>query len=120
MPVDTDFVVGMPSGGPPVIDQGPMRVGGDIQEPERIVYVAPEYPELARRARMEGFVILQAVIDKQGNVMDVEVLRGLGLGLDVAAQDAVKQWKYTPTFYNGRPVEVLLTVNVVFQLIQNP
>jgi len=120
VPVDTDFVVGMPTGGPPVIDQGPMRVGGDIQEPERIVYVAPEYPELARRARMEGFVILQAVIDKQGNVKDVEVLRGLGLGLDVAAQDAVKQWKYTPTFYNGRPVEVILTVNVVFQLIQNP
>jgi TonB family protein len=68
---------------------------------------------------MEGFVILQAVIDKQGNVKDVEVLRGLGLGLDVAAIDAVKQWKYTPTYYNGRPVEVILTVNVVFQLIQN-
>jgi len=120
VPVDTDFVVGMPSGGPPVIDQGPMRVGGDIQEPERITYVAPEYPELARRARMEGFVILQAIIDKQGNVTDVEVLRGLGLGLDVAAQEAVKQWKYTPTYYNGRPVEVILTVNVVFQLIQTP
>ena len=119
VPVDTDFVVGLPSGGPPVIDQGPMRVGGDIQEPERIHYVAPEYPELARRARMEGFVILQAVIDKQGNVIDVEVLRGLGLGLDVAATDAVKQWKYTPTYYNGRPVEVILTVNVVFQLIQD-
>lgn len=119
IPVDTDFVVGLPAGGPPVIDQGPMRVGGEIQEPERITYVAPEYPELARRARMEGFVILQAVIDKQGNVKDVEVLRGLGLGLDVAAQDAVKQWKYTPTYYNGRPVEVILTVNVVFQLIQN-
>jgi len=119
MPVDTDFVVGMPSGGPPVIDQGPMRVGGDIQEPERIHYVNPEYPELARRARMEGFVILQAIIDQQGNVKDVEVLRGLGLGLDVAAMDAVKQWKYTPTYYNGRPVEVILTVNVVFELIQN-
>lgn len=119
MPVDTDFVVGLPSGGPPVIDQGPMRVGGDIQEPERIHYVSPEYPELARRARMEGFVILQAIIDQQGNVKDVEVLRGLGLGLDVAAMDAVKQWKYTPTYYNGRPVEVILTVNVVFELIQN-
>jgi len=120
VPVDTDFVVGMPSGGPPVIDQGPMRVGGDIQPPELLHRVNPEYPELARRARMEGFVILQAVIDKQGNVKDVEVLRGLGLGLDVAAMDAVKQWVYTPTTYNGRPVEVILTVNVVFQLIQTP
>jgi protein TonB len=120
MPVDTDFIVGMPMGGPPVIDQGPMRVGGDIQEPERIHYVAPEYPELARRARMEGVIILQAVIDKQGNVTEVEMLRPLGLGLDVAASDAVKQWKYTPTFYNGRPVEVILTVTVQFQLIQTP
>lgn len=119
VPVDTDFVVGMPSGGPPVIDQGPMRVGGDIQEPERIHYVQPEYPELARRARMEGFVILNAVIDKQGNVKDAEVLRGLGLGLNEAAMDAVQQWKYTPTYYNGRPVEVILTVNVTFTLIQN-
>jgi protein TonB len=119
MPVDTDFVVGAPTGGPPVIDQGPMRVGGDIQEPERIHYVNPVYPELARRARMEGAVILQATIDTQGNVKDVEMLRPLGLGLDVAAMDAVKQWKYTPTFYNGRPVEVLLTVTVVFELIQD-
>jgi len=117
-PIDTDFIVGIPVGGPPIIDQGPMRVGGDIQEPEKIVHVNPEYPELARRARLEGFVILQATIDKQGNVVDIEILRGLGLGLDTSAQDAVSQWKYTPTFYNGRPVDVILTVNVVFQLIQ--
>ncbi len=96
----------------------PMRVGGEIREPERIRYVAPEYPQEARRARMEGFVILQAVIDKDGNVSDVEVLRGLGLGLDVAAANAVKQWKYTPTYYDGERVAVILTVNVVFQLIQ--
>ena len=96
----------------------PLRVGGDIQPPERIHYVAPHYPELARRARMEGFVILQALIDERGNVKDAEVLRGLGLGLDEAARDAVMQWRYTPTVYNGRPVEVILTVNVVFELIQ--
>ena len=69
---------------------------------------------------MEGYVILTAIIDRQGDVKEVEITRGLGLGLDVAALDAVKQWKYTPTFYNGRPVEVILTVTVVFQLIQNP
>ena len=118
VPIDTDFIVGMPTGGPPVIDTGPMRVGGEVQEPEKIFHVNPEYPELARRARVEGFVVLQAIIDKQGNVADLEVLRGLGLGLDTAAQAAVTQWKYTPTFYNGRPVEVILTVTVVFQLIK--
>jgi len=120
MPVDTVFVVGMPSAGPPVIDQGPMRVGGDIQAPEKIFNVDPVYPELARRARMEGFVILTAIIDRQGDVKEVEISRGLGLGLGDAAVDAVRQWKYTPTTYNGRPVEVVLTITVFFQLIQNP
>lgn len=100
--------------------RGPMRVGGDIKAPERVHYVSPEYPELARRARMEGIVILTAVVDKEGNVRDVEVTRGLGLGLglDEAALDAVKEWKYTPTYYDGAPVEVILTVTVRFQLIQ--
>ena len=79
VPIDADFVVGMPAGGPPVIDTGPMRVGGDIREPERILHVQPVYPELARRARLEGFVVLQAIIDKQGNVIEVETLRSLGL-----------------------------------------
>lgn len=115
-----DMALGRPGPGLATLGTagGPYRVGGNIQEPERIHYVAPAYPELARRARMEGFVILQAVIDRAGNVRDAEVLRGLGLGLDVAARDAVRQWKYTPTYYNGEPVEVILTVNVVFQLIK--
>jgi protein TonB len=114
--VDTDFMIGGPVGGPPVIDQGPMRVGGDIQAPERINYIAPEYPELARRARLGGIVILEATIDREGAVTNVNVLRGLGLGLDEAATKAVSQWQYTPTFYNGRPVEILLTVTVQFQI----
>jgi protein TonB len=95
---------------------GPMRVGGDIQAPEKIVHVNPEYPELARRARVQGPVILEAIIDEQGNVRDARVLRGLRLGLDEAAVDAVKQWKYTSTFYNGQPVDVILTVTVIFEL----
>jgi protein TonB len=97
---------------------GPLRVGGDIQAPEKIHNVSPVYPQEAREARIEGPVILEAVIDKQGNVTDVQVLRGLQMGLDAAAADAVRQWKYTPTFYNGQPVEVILTVTVVFELIQ--
>lgn len=114
-PSSTEFMVGAPEG-PPLVDQGPMRVGGDIEQPEKIVDVAPVYPELARRARLEGTVILEATIDAQGNVVDVTVLRGLGLGLDQAAIDAVSQWKYRPTYYNGRPVPVLMTVTVHFQL----
>jgi len=113
---DTDFMMGGPVGGPPVIDTGPMRVGGDIQAPTKIMNVLPEYPELARRARLGGIVILEATIDREGSVVNVNILRGLGLGLDDAAIKAVSQWKYTPTFYNGRPVEILLTVTVQFTL----
>jgi len=113
---DTDFLIGGPVGGPPVIDTGPMRVGGDITAPERIHHVLPQYPELARRARLGGIVILQATIDREGAITQVEILRGLGLGLDEAAVTAVSQWQYTPTFYNGRPVEILLTVTVQFTL----
>ena len=96
----------------------PVRVGGDIQEPEKIHHVTPAYTDEARRARQEGFVILEAVIDKEGNVGDVDVLRGLGMGLDEAAVEAVKQWKYTPTLYDGEPVEVVVTISVKFQLIR--
>lgn len=113
---DTEFLAGGPIGGPPAIDSGPMRVGGAIQEPERVVYVRPEYPELARRARQSGEVTLEATIDREGKVTNVVVLRGLGLGLSEAAVRAVSQWQYTPTLYNGRPVEVLLTVTVKFQM----
>jgi len=113
---DTDFMMGGPVGGPPVIDTGPLRVGGDIQAPSKIFNLLPTYPELARRARLGGIVILEATIDREGNVVNVNILRGLGLGLDDAAVKAVSQWKYTPTFYNGRPVEILLTVTVQFTL----
>ncbi|PIP86417.1 hypothetical protein COW82_02215 [Candidatus Campbellbacteria bacterium CG22_combo_CG10-13_8_21_14_all_43_18] len=113
---DTEFFISGPPSGPPVIDQGPMQVGGEIQAPTKLVNVVPEYPELARRARLEGYVILEATIDREGNVVNVNVLRGLGLGLDEAARTAVSEWKYTPTTYNGRPVEIKMNITVVFEI----
>jgi len=109
---ERNVAIAQPPEGPPY------RVGGVINEPEKIYHVNPEYPELARRARLDGFIVLEAVLSKEGTIKDVSVLRGLGLGLDQAAVDAVTQWRYTPTLYNGEPVEVVLTVTVVFQLIQ--
>jgi len=99
-------------------EAGPMYVGGDIAEPERVSYVAPEYPEVARRDRVQGTVIVVAEIDQQGNVAEASVLRGISAELDEAAANAVRQWKYTPTYYNGEAVEVLLHVTVRFQLIK--
>ena len=75
----------------------------------------PVYPPHARSARVEGSVILEAVIGPTGRVTDVKVLRSAPL-LDEAAMEAVLQWEYTPTLLNGVPVPVVMTVTVNFTL----
>ena len=93
----------------------PRRVGGDIQAPQRISAVPPDYPQVARVAKIEGVVTLEATIDAQGQVRDVKVIGSIPL-LDKAAVDAVSKWKYTPTRLNGEAIPVILTVRVVFSL----
>jgi protein TonB len=94
----------------------PMRVGGEVKEPIEISRVKPQYPEAARKARMQGVVILEAIITKDGSVSDVRILRGINPLLDNAAMRAVQQWRYKPATFNGRPVPVYLTVTVTFTL----
>ena len=94
---------------------GPVSVGGKISEPRKTRNVPPVYPEMARHARVQGTVILEATISPQGRVMDLKVLRGIPL-LDEAAMSAVRQWTYTPTMLNGTPVPVIMTVTVNFRL----
>jgi protein TonB len=93
----------------------PLRVGGNVQESRLIRKVEPVYPELAKRARVSGIVMLEVNVDEEGNVANVRVIRGHPL-LDQAAIDAVKQWKYSPTLLNGEPVPVIATVTVIFNL----
>jgi protein TonB len=100
---------------PPPPPPAPLRVGGEIKEPKRIHYVPPVYPPIARAAKVQGMVIIQATIDRDGNVKDLQILRHQPM-LDQAALDAVSQWKYTPTMLGGQPVEVILTVTVNFTL----
>ena len=97
-------------------DRTPMRVGGNVTEPIEIHRVKPEYPEAARRARMQGVVILEAIITKYGDVESVRVLRGINPLLDNAAMRAVMQWKYQPATFHGRPIPVYLTATVTFSL----
>jgi len=96
---------------PPLV----VHVGGDIKPPRKVVDVAPVYPPLARAARVEGIVILEAVIAEDGSVRDVRVLRPQAL-LDDAAIEAVRQWRFTPTLLNGQPVPVVMTITVAFKL----
>ena len=103
---------------PPFANTGglqPIRVGGNIRAPEQIVRVPPSYPPIAQSARVQGVVILEALIETDGRVADARVLRSIPL-LDQAALDAVRQWQYTPTLLNGAPTPVIMTVTVQFTL----
>jgi periplasmic protein TonB len=100
---------------PPTVPKGPVRVGGQIKEPSKVNNVPPLYPDIAKQARVQGVVVLEAVISPSGGVTNVRVLRGVPL-LNDAAVNAVKQWRYTPTTLNGQPVAVVMTVTVNFRL----
>jgi TonB family protein len=99
---------------PPPPPSAPLRVAGN-RAPERLKDVQPVYPELARRARVEDIISLDAVIGPDGKVRDVRVLRGHPL-LVQAAVDAVRQWEFAPTLVNGKAVPVVMAVTVTFKL----
>jgi protein TonB len=99
----------------PAAPKGPVRVGGQIKEPSKVRNVPPSYPDIAKQARVQGVVVLEAVISPSGAVTNVRVLKGVPL-LNDAAADAVRQWRYTPTMLNGQPVSVVMTVTVNFRL----
>ena len=113
--LNDDNLVRDPVPPPPTRDREPVRVGGSITRPERVRYVPPVYPDVARAARIEGTVILEAVIGTDGAVREVRVLRPAPF-LEAAAVEAVRQWVFTPTRLNGEPVPVVMTVTVMFTL----
>lgn len=92
------------------------RLGGPATAPVIIDDIKPTYPRLALAARLEGVVILEALIGRDGNVRDVKVLRGMSMGLTEAAVAAVKKRRYRPGLLNGEPVEFALTVTVQFKV----
>jgi protein TonB len=115
---DTPGGTGTDPGGSPT---GPassetMQLTAEMTRPVLIHQVKPRYTEPARRAGVQGVVILEAIIDERGNVSNVRVLRGLPMGLDREAVEAVKQWKYRPALLNGRPVRVYFTLTVTFTI----
>ena len=113
---DTDVIFGIPEGPPPVEPTGPIRVGGDVAPPNKLFSPQPQYTEIARKARITGVVIVEAIIDKSGSVTNVKVLKGLPMGLDQAAVDAIKKWRFEPATLNGKPVAVIYNLTVNFQL----
>ncbi|HEU4888738.1 MAG TPA: energy transducer TonB, partial [Thermoanaerobaculia bacterium] len=95
---------------------GPMRVGGDVKAPVIVNRAEPKYTESARKARIAGIVIVEAIIDKNGNVDEVKVVKGLPMGLSEEAERAVRQWKFKPGTHNGQPVATIFNLTVNFKL----
>jgi protein TonB len=95
--------------------RAPVRTGGQIQAPALVKRVPPVYPPIAVDAQVQGIVILEATVGRDGRVEDVEVLRSVPL-LDKAAIDAVRQWVYAPLLLNGQAERFVLTVTVSFGL----
>ncbi len=95
---------------------GLRKIGGGVSSPELIYKVDPEFSEEARKAKFMGIVLVNLVVDQNGNPQNVHILRGVGMGLDEKAVEAVKQYKFKPARENGKPVAVELNVEVNFQI----
>jgi len=93
----------------------PVPVGGNVQPPRIIYRVNPDYPLLAHQAGIQGEVIISAIIDSQGNVVDMKVVSGPPL-LYSAAMKALGQWKFQPTYLNGEPVAIKWNASVKFRI----
>jgi periplasmic protein TonB len=95
---------------------GVFRVGGGVSAPSIIYKVDPQYSEEARKARYQGTVVLEAIVQKDGTVQIIRVVRSLGFGLDEKAIEALRQWKFNPAKQNGVAVPVALNIEVNFNL----
>lgn len=96
---------------------GAYRIGGGVSPPTVLSKVEPEYSEEARKAKWQGTVILQLVVDEHGLPQQMKITRALGLGLDQKAIEAVAKWKFKPGMKDGKPVPVVATIEVNFRLL---
>ena len=92
------------------------RIGGGVSAPHAIYDPDPEYSDEARKAKYQGNVVLEAVIGADGHPRSLRVVRSLGMGLDQKALDAVHNWRFSPALKDGRPVNVLVDIEVAFRL----
>ena len=95
---------------------GVMRIGGGVSAPVILFQPEPEFSEEARKAKVAGNVLVYLQVDQTGTPTHVHVIRGIGLGLDEKAVDAVKRYKFKPAMKDGKPVVVEMNVEVNFQI----
>jgi len=98
---------------------GVFRVGGGVSPPRAIYHPDPEYAEGARQEKFQGTCVLSLVVSPEGLPRDIRVARPLGHGLDEKATEAVKRWTFEPARKDGKPVAVMVNVEVTFRLYNN-
>ena len=96
---------------------GVYRVGGGVTAPAVLYKVDPEYSEEARKAKYSGTVVLYIEVDQNGNARNLRVVKGIGLGLDEKAIEAVHKWRFKPGLKDGKPVVVAAHIEVNFRLL---
>jgi len=104
-----------PSPGSSKSSQGPVEVKRNINYPKKIKHFQPIYPSGAIQARVEGTVVVEAIIGKDGKIKSAKIIKSVPL-LDSAALEAVKKWEYTPMIIDGEAKEIPLTVTINFKL----
>jgi TonB family protein len=102
-------------GGGDVVYEGP--AGGGVTAPTLVAKIEPEYSEEARKARLQGAVMLRIEVNTRGQAQHITVRQSLGLGLDERAIEAVGKWRFNPGKVNGRPAVVVAYVEVNFRLL---
>jgi TonB family protein len=95
---------------------GILRIEGEVVKPSKLYAPAPVYTEMARKARLQGVVIMEAILDQDGCVVQPHILKSMPMGLDGAAVAAVEQWVFAPATLAGRPVKVYYTLTVNFRV----
>jgi TonB family protein len=93
------------------------RIGNGVSSPRLVYQLEPQYSEEAREAKLQGSVVLAIEVGADGFVRDVQLRRGLGLGLDENAMDAIRHWQFSPALKDGQPVPVAATVEVNYRLM---
>ena len=119
LPTD-DWEIGIPDGPPEPVRDTVARVGEvGVEQPIFTKRVSPKYPEKAVKIRLQGYVILEAILRKDGTVDDVKILRGLGkgkFGFEDEAMKALKKWTFLPGKVNNKPADVRMTLKIDFVL----
>jgi TonB family protein len=94
----------------------PLRMGSGDTPPRPISFANPEYSEQARRKRIEGVVLVSALVNEEGNPIDLRIEKSLGYGLDEKAMDCFSQYRFRPAMRDGQPVAQRITIEINFRL----